>query len=315
MSASGSSLKGDRYFQVTSISIPLAAPIRHDLALRYFNRSPDEILDLVRDERHYRVLPGAPDPLLIEVSAPREQLNGASLIARVLAGVGDEEAIRAAVLRLYQPSPNGVAHVHDEPLAVKVTENFKGLPVLQTLTPWEALVWAILGQQITIGFAYRLKRAFTEQFGERLIHDGQAYYAFPTPERVAELDHERDLRPLQFSRQKSRYIIEAARSVLTGELDFSEIAMLDDAAASAALQRQLGVGRWTAEYVLLRGFGRLDVIPAGDVALRMIVGKYLELGRHASEDEVRELAERWRPRRGEIGFMLWFAKQSGWFRK
>lgn len=299
---------------MTSFSIPLATPIRHDLALRYFNRSPDEILDLVRDERHYRVLPNATEPLLIEISAPREQLNGA-LTARVLSGVAEEAAVRAAVLRLYQPAPNGVAHIHDEPLAVQLTESFKGLPVLQTLTPWEALVWAILGQQITIGFAYRLKRAFTEQFGERVIFDGQPYFAFPTPERVAELDHERDLRPLQFSRQKSRYIIEAARSVLSGELDFDAIATLDDEAARAALQRQLGVGRWTAEYVLLRGFGRLDVIPAGDVALRMIVGKYLQLGRHASEEEVRELAERWRPRRGEIGFLLWFAKQSGWFRK
>ena len=303
---------GHWYEQVTQFTISVTPPFRFDLALRYLLRSPDEIIDLIREERHYRVVSGSYEPALLEISAP-DSAEDRSLSVRVLSGEIEPESIQAAVRTLYQPYPTSQNTELTEPLAMKLHKHFDGLPVLQTLTPWEALVWAIIGQQINIAFAYRLKRAFVESFGARVDYDGHTYYAFPEPDIVAALEHERDLLPIQFSRQKSRYVIEAARSVLNGGLDFGRIAQLDDDAASESLQEQLGVGRWTAEYILLRGFGRLDVIPAGDAALKALVGQHLDLGRAATEDEVRSLAERWKPRRGETAFMLWFAKQSGWF--
>lgn len=294
---------------MTRIVVPVDPSFRFDLALLYLQRSPDEIIDLVRDGRHHRVITGAGSLALIAISLS----NPGLLEVRLLAGSAGPERIEEAVRGLYPLADQPIEHIHDEPLAVRLHDSFLGLPVVQTLTPWEALVWAILGQQINIAFAYRLKRAFVEHFGDRIAFANKIYFGFPDPERVANLDHERDLLPLQFSRQKSRYIIEAARSVLRGDLDFAAISDMDDASASIALQRQLGVGRWTAEYILLRGYGRLDVIPAGDAALKMAVGQQLDLGRSATEDEVRQLAERWRPWRGQTAFMLWFAKQAGWF--
>ena len=83
----------------------------------------------------------------------------------------------------------------------------------------------------------------------------------------------------------------------------------------ARLQEQVGIGRWTAEYALLRGYGRRDLIPAGDAGLKAAVGVYLGLPGHASEAQVRELAERWRPYRGELAFMVWFAMNQGWFKR
>lgn len=302
------------YEQVTQLTIPVTAPFRFDLALRYLQRSPDEIIDLIRNGRHFRVLPGSAGPALLEISAAADS-EEVPLTVRVLTGRADPELVSATVRNLYQPFPGPLGFKPSEPLAVRLHEHFRGLPVVQTLTPWEALVWAIIGQQINIAFAYRLKRAFVEQFGERVEHDGHTYFAFPEPNRVATLEHERDLLPILFSRQKSRYIIEAARSVLSGALDFDHIAAQDDDTASSALQEQLGIGRWTAEYILLRGFGRLDVIPAGDAALKALVGQHLDFGRPATEDEVRNLAESWKPRRGETAFMLWFAKQAGWFKR
>lgn len=305
---------GHWYEQVTQFTIPVTPPFRFDLALCYLQRSPDEIIDLIREERHYRVVPGSRGPALLEISAP-DNADGTSLSVRVLDGEVDPESVQATISTLYQSYATSQGIELTEPLAVKLHRHFRGLPVVQALTPWEALVWAIIGQQINIAFAYRLKRAFVENFGERVAYNGHTYFAFPEPDTVAALEHERHLLPIQFSRQKSRYIIEAARSILNGDLDFERIAQLDDDAASEALQRQLGVGRWTAEYILLRGFGRLNVIPAGDAALKALVGQHQDLGRAANEDEVRSLAERWIPRRGETAFMLWFAKQSGWFKR
>lgn len=60
-----------------------------------------------------------------------------------------------------------------------------------------------------------------------------------------------------------------------------------------------GVGRWTAEIALLRGLGRADIFPAGDLG----VVKYLAQGllggkQKAKEDAMRRFAERWKPWRG-----------------
>ena len=88
----------------------------------------------------------------------------------------------------------------------------RGLRALLLASPFEALVWAIVGQQINIAFAYRLKRALIERFGGRLEHDGRVYCLFPDPERLAALEPDA-LRPLQFSGQKARYIVDLARQV------------------------------------------------------------------------------------------------------
>jgi len=297
---------------VLRVIVPTDPSFRFDFALHYLRRSSDEVVDIVRDGSHHRVLRTTNGLALIRISEATGEAESA-IQAQVVAGNASGDDVQAVVERLYPREQSASIEGLTEPLALQLRKHFQGLPVVQTLSPWEALVWAVLGQQINIAFAYRLKRRFVEYFGDSLVHDGSTYYAFPTPERVALLDHERDLRPIQFSRQKSRYIIEAARSVVDGTLDLDQIESLDDEAASLALQRQLGIGRWTAEYILLRGYARLDVIPAGDAALKTLVGSHLELGRSATEDEVRDIAEQWKPRRGEIGFMLWFAKQAGFF--
>ncbi len=55
---------------------------------------------------------------------------------------------------------------------------------------FESLIWAVLGQQINVAFAYSIKQRFVEKYGERLEHEGHTYYLFPTPDRVATLSHE-----------------------------------------------------------------------------------------------------------------------------
>jgi 3-methyladenine DNA glycosylase/8-oxoguanine DNA glycosylase len=87
---------------------------------------------------------------------------------------------------------------------------------------------------------------------------------FPAPDDLALLKPD-ELRALGFSRQKGQAIITLARAVAAGHVHLDELESLDDAAAVARLRTLRGVGRWTAEYVLLRGLGRLHVFPGDDV--------------------------------------------------
>jgi DNA-3-methyladenine glycosylase II len=179
--------------------------------------------------------------------------------------------------------------------------------------PFETLVWAILGQQINVRFAATLKRRLVERYGERvhvnLPAGPRALLLFPKPEALATLSHDRDLRPLQFSRQKSAYTILAARAIADGWLDLEA---LRDAPPDEALERLMqlkGIGRWTAEYILMRGFGHPDTIPAADGGLRRVIGRAYGLGRLATEAEVRAIASRWCPWRSYAAFYWWFTLQ------
>jgi DNA-3-methyladenine glycosylase II len=82
---------------------------------------------------------------------------------------------------------------------------------------FESLVWAVLGQQINLQFAYTLKQRFVQQFGERLNFEDQDYFLFPQPEAVANLTDE-NLLPLQFSKQKSRYTVLIAEAFASGKV-------------------------------------------------------------------------------------------------
>ena len=88
--------------------------------------------------------------------------------------------------------------------------------------------------------------------------------AFPDPEDLASLEPD-DLKRHGFSSTKARTIIESARAIVAGELDLEALQRLEDGAAIERLTSLRGIGRWTAEYVLLRGLGRLHVFPGDDV--------------------------------------------------
>ena len=81
------------------------------------------------------------------------------------------------------------------------------------------------------------------------------------PQDLAQL-HPADLRPLGYSSSKARSIIGIARASVEGKLDLDGLERLNDQECFERLVAMYGVGRWTAEYVLLRGLGRRMCFPA-----------------------------------------------------
>lgn len=82
---------------------------------------------------------------------------------------------------------------------------------------FEALTWAIMGQQINLTFAYKLKQRFVEHFGECLTFEGNTFWLYPTYERIATLSVE-ELITLQFTVRKAEYVIGVAKAMTNGEL-------------------------------------------------------------------------------------------------
>ncbi|WP_461344219.1 DNA-3-methyladenine glycosylase family protein [Brevundimonas sp. GN22] len=157
---------------------------------------------------------------------------------------------------------------------------------------FEGLFRMIVEQQVSVAAAASIWRRVGEGLGEI------------SPERVLALDVE-VLRSFGLSGQKARYAHEIARAHSDGRIDFDHLERLDDAQAVAALTAIKGVGRWTAETFLMFCEGRMDVFPAGDVALQ-------EAWRWADRQEARlkerdfyKVSEGWQPYRSVAAQMLW----------
>ncbi|MFN8233001.1 MAG: hypothetical protein U0V56_05885 [Actinomycetota bacterium] len=127
--------------------------------------------------------------------------------------------------------------------------------------------------------------------------------AFPRPRDLAGVEP-RTLREIGFSGRKATTIIELARAVVDGRLDLDGLERLDDAEAVSRLTGVRGIGRWSAEYLLLRGFGRLNVFPGDDVGARNNLARWLGLQPPLDHAAVGRAVARWQPFAGMIYFHL-----------
>jgi DNA-3-methyladenine glycosylase II len=290
-------------------------PFRFDLALAYLGRSPLEVLDVTVDGAYQRALHLGGRPRLLEVRADdRAEQPGLQVALLDAPASPAEQAAAAALVRRCFRLDDDLSPLEElslvDPHFGALVQRLRGLRLLLMPSAFEALVWAIIGQQINVAFAYKLKRVLVEQFGERLEHGGRVYHLFPTVERLASLEPD-TLRPLQFSGQKARYIIDLARGIAAGQLDLEALAELPADEARAQLMALRGVGRWTAEYVLMRGLGARDELPAADIGLQEAAWRIYGSERRPTEAELRAVAEPWSGWRSYVAFYLWYSLRPG----
>jgi DNA-3-methyladenine glycosylase II len=279
--------------------------------LAYLRRSPFEILDVVADGVYRRALEIDGRPHLVEVRSEGEP-DQPGLRVSLLNGVaepGDLRSAAAVITRCFRIDEDAEPLQQlapDDRAFTSLARRLRGLRPLVMVSPLEALVWSILGQQINVAFAFRLKRALVERFGDVVEFQGQAYYLFPGARRLAALEPE-DLRPLQISSQKASYIVGLARLIDGRQLDLDALRTAPADQARDRLMSLRGVGRWTAEYVLMRGLGARDELPAADVGLQVAAARLYQLERRPGEPELRALAEPWAGWRSYFSFYLWFS--------
>ena len=299
--------------------VELAPVPPYDFAwtLAWLRTSSSAVLDAVGEDDVYRravTLAGRDALIELRSAGTPGTLGTPRLLLDVHAEDADDalaaEAarwVRRVLLLDVDPAPFLAAAGH-EPVFAALATRFAGFRPLLLASPYEALIWAILGQQVNVSFARTLKRTLYTLAGRELLHDGRSYPLMPEPEAVAALDPD-VLRTHHFSRQKAAYVLDASRAVAEGALDFAAMAALPHDDAIAALTRFKGIGRWTAEYVLMRGLGFPDSMPAADLGLRAVMGRAYGLGRTATETEVREIATTWAGWRSWAALYWWLALQ------
>lgn len=195
-----------------------------------------------------------------------------------------------------------------DPTLADLTGKFPGLHLPRTATLFEGLTLAILGQQISASVARMMRTLIIERYGLRAEFDGTTHYAFPRPEDIFASTPE-ELRTLKLTQRKSEYVHGIAAAAMQPE--WAELSDLPDDDFVVRLTALRGVGKWTAQWALVRGLARPDALPLGDLALRRGVSRLLRDGEAVTDAEVEEIAERWRPWRSYATAYLFAARRSG----
>jgi DNA-3-methyladenine glycosylase II len=191
----------------------------------------------------------------------------------------------------------------DDDLIAPLVARFRGVRPPRFPSVFEGLVNAVACQQLSLEAGISLLNRLAAAHGETTSIDGVQLHSFPHPHDLAGLTPE-VLRRLGFSFRKAATIIEISQAIVSGGLDLEGLTSVADDEAVARLTKLRGIGRWSAEYVLLRGLGRLHVFPGDDVGARNKLSRWLGLGSAPDHDAVAHAVARWQPYAGMIYFHL-----------
>lgn len=300
----------------------LPQPYRWAEFLAFHGRYTRQRSELLQPEqsRLLKALMWQGQPVLLELrwvkNTALAQLQGPSIAK------ADTPALQAMLQRMlgltYPPGDLRAAHGKHPELGPLLRQQ-AGLHVPAAPTPFEALSWAIMGQQISVAVAVSLRRKLIEAAGlplhkqtQKLMPEAAHLLAYPDAAQVLKLNLEQ-LRALSFSQAKAQTLLSVARAVHDGGLPLDDWAKQSaqgqwNAQAVDAVIQQLqaikGIGPWTVNYFLLRGYAWPDGSLHGDVAVRRAIG-LLQQKERPDAAAARIWLDQFQPFRALVAAHLW----------
>jgi DNA-3-methyladenine glycosylase II len=280
-------------------------PFRLDLTVWALRRRAHNVVDVFDDGVWRRVLVVGKSPVGVAVrqtrAGERPEIEVRISAARPDAVKAEVAAIVTRMLGIdrdlsdFYGLARGDAHLHE------LAERLRGMKPVRYASVFEAFSNAVACQLVSLSAGMHVLNRLAEASGISCKVDGAApMRSFPIAAAIARSNPDA-LRALGLSRQKGEYLIGLAKLAIDPkDPDFASIERLDDADAIARLSQIRGVGRWTAEYAMLRGFGRINIFPGDDVGGRNKLFEWLGAGDAPTYDGVGKMLARWHPYGGLI---------------
>lgn len=292
---------------VRNNEIYLRTPDEFDFyqCLRFLNRNQEECLHRIEGNSWIKMISIAGNPVIFRVSDAVEYLRITPLNT-VLSSADQAELIRylIEVFDLDRDLRPFYHHMRTDPLLGRLCRDYYGLRLLGIPDLFEALSWSIVGQQINLTFAYRLKKRLVEARGECLSLYGVKHYLFPTPLAVTRVSA-REFSNWQFSGSKAAYLVGVAREILNGNISRNMLENLSPEEAYHRLLQLKGIGPWSAQYVMMKCLRSNTAFPVSDVGLQNAVRKQTGATIKPSIPELTEYGNRWDPWQAYAAFYLW----------
>lgn len=301
-----------------SFSITPIPPFRLDLTAWALRRRPENAIDRWDGRTYRRVLMIDSQPVEVTVhqgGGPEAPQLEVDVIASRLT-VRQAESARVLLERMLGARKDLRPFYRlatRDPRLQPLVEEFRGLKPPQFPTVFEAVANGIACQQLSLLVGILLLSRLAHKVGVISANLKDAPHAFPDPTEFCGVEAQ-SLKSLGFSANKSQTLIDVSSAIRDRCLNLESLVELDNQAALEQLVKLKGVGRWTAEYVLLRGLGRLDIFPGDDVGARKKLAHFLCKKKPLDYDGVRRAVADWQPYAGLVYFHLLLAriKKAGW---
>jgi len=292
----------------SQLELEPGAPFRLNLTAWALRRRPHNAIDRWHAPTYRRVVSVDGGPVALSVTedgVPDVPRLSVLLAGRPIDRSAELLAVSALdrLLGLSVDLSDFATMAAQDPLLGPLAGRMRGLRPPRFPTVFEALVNGVACQQLSLAVGIHLLNRLTGEHGRPVSDDPGGPCAFPDPEDLARLEPDA-LKRHGFSMAKARTIIGTARAIVAGELDLEGVEQLDDPAVLERLTGVRGIGRWTAEYVLLRGLGRLHIFPGDDVGAHNKLRRLFDIDTRLDYESVQHLVARWQPYAGVVYFHL-----------
>ncbi|HEX5436605.1 MAG TPA: hypothetical protein VFW98_05580 [Gemmatimonadaceae bacterium] len=286
--------------------LPVVPPFRLDLTATALRRVPTNVVDVLTPDGEYlHAFAAAHGPLIARVAQRRPDVLDVILEGDARDADARQRALALVVRTLgldrdLTPFDRAAARL---PWLRSLARRMRGIKPPRYRSLWEALVNAVVFQQVSLHAATAIVKRLIMAFGMPLESGGTPLYLFPGAERVMSATDDA-LRGLGLSTGKIATLRRASDAMRSGTLTEDIIEALPSADATALLTGIKGIGPWTATVMLLRGFGRLDVFPMNDSG----VARSLTLVTGDTSLDVDPVLTALGPQRGMLYFHLLLAR-------
>lgn len=297
-----------------TFTLPVKPPFRLDLTVAALRRRKTNMVDRWDGRQYLRIFVINNLPVKMAVFSKRV-MNESKFIVTLQVEEGNTDQLRKDAYLLLQKMlgltidlkffylfSDTMLTNQNNALRLLI-EQYRGVKPPRFPSIFEALINAIACQQVTLDLGILMINRLAENFGMEFADEGVAFYAFPRPEDLASVS-ENDLRKLGFSCQKVLAIKELSTGIANQKIDLTHLEEMTDEEAIRFLSSLHGIGRWSAEYVLLRGLGRVNIFPGDDVGAKNNLQKLFHMDKRPSYEDVQKMSSQWHPFEGLVYFHL-----------